>query len=204
MADRHDVPGRQCLTRSCWMCRTQWRAAELTEHCCPLLACWGSGGVVFLQPEEQLVWLESFLFIISVCGEVNMSKMAAVLSECQCYWEVVLSVLLCAWQMWKSKPRYVWGWCQVRESTEDKVYHSGPCLSFAIRTCNWCHGWNLPLCVEWPYRMKLLLLDLPGELIFAFAPYARGDEVLCSEYTWKGISVSRAAHVLGHRLAFDY
>lgn len=52
--------------------------------------------------------------------------------------------------------------------------------------------------------MKLLLLDLPGELIFASAPSARGDEIFCSEYIWEGVSVSlRATDVLGYILAFN-
>lgn len=48
--------------------------------------------------------------------------------------------------------------------------------------------------------MKLLLLDLPAELIFAFA---RGDKMLCSEYIWEEVSLSRATDVLGHILAFN-
>lgn len=51
--------------------------------------------------------------------------------------------------------------------------------------------------------MKLLLVDLPGEVIFAVAPYARSDEMLCIEYIWEGVSLSRATDVLGHILAFN-
>ena len=43
--------------------------------------------------------------------------------------------------------------------------------------------------------MILLLLDLIGELIFAFVPDEIDDEILCRGYTWKvklliGVSVS--------------
>lgn len=147
---RHGVPGRQFLTCSCWMCRTQRRAAELTEHCCllhsPLLGLWRC----FCDRKSNSCDWKAFLLSVMCVG---MSIWLRWQQYC---------VNVSAIEKWFWMHSFVLGRCEsltpgmlkddVKWGNQLKIkyniYPSCPCLFTAIRTCNWCPGWNLLLCVE--------------------------------------------------------